>query len=178
MPLTVIFPNCSCFLPVSTSFIFKGGVPTGLLSLRVNAQVLIKAAKHCPGASLSTSTRTPWPTPFCCSVAQSCLTLRDPADCSPPGSSVLGDSPVKNTGVGGHFLLQGLFPAQGWKPRLLHWQAGSLPPSHLGSPHPTLDPQMSDVPHPRICALAHCVPFHLEAPLTDTPQLPSVPLLR
>ena len=35
-----------------------------------------------------------------CSVAQSCPTLCDPMDCSPPGSSVHGDSPGKNTGVG------------------------------------------------------------------------------
>ena len=33
-------------------------------------------------------------------VSQSCLTLCDPIDCSPPGLSVHGDSPVKNTGVG------------------------------------------------------------------------------
>ena len=33
--------------------------------------------------------------------------------CSPPGSSVHGDSPGKNTGVGCHALLQGIFPAQG-----------------------------------------------------------------
>ena len=32
-----------------------------------------------------------------CSVTQSCLTLCDPVDCSPPGSSVHGDSPPKNT---------------------------------------------------------------------------------
>ena len=38
-------------------------------------------------------------------VAQSCLTLRDPMDCSLPGSSVHEDSPGKNTGVGCHFLL-------------------------------------------------------------------------
>ena len=30
---------------------------------------------------------------------QSCLTLCDPMDCSPPGSSVHGDSPGKNIGV-------------------------------------------------------------------------------
>ena len=35
-----------------------------------------------------------------CLVAQSCLTLCDPMDCSPPGSSVHGDFPGKNTGVG------------------------------------------------------------------------------
>ena len=36
-------------------------------------------------------------------VAQSCLTLCDPMDCSPPGSSVHGDSPGKNAGVGCHW---------------------------------------------------------------------------
>ena len=36
---------------------------------------------------------------------QSCLTLCDPMDCSPPGSSVHEDSPGKNTGVGYHALL-------------------------------------------------------------------------
>ena len=33
-------------------------------------------------------------------------------DCSPPGSSVHGNSPGKNTGVGCHVLLQGIFPTQ------------------------------------------------------------------
>ena len=42
----------------------------------------------------------------CCLVTQSCLTLCDPMDCSLPGSSVHGDSPGQNTGVGCHFLLQ------------------------------------------------------------------------
>ena len=37
----------------------------------------------------------------------------NPMDCSPPDSSVHGDSPGKNTGVGCHFLLQGIFPTQG-----------------------------------------------------------------
>ena len=47
------------------------------------------------------------------SVAQSCPTLCDPVDCSPAGSSVHGDSPGKNTGVGCYALLQGIFPTQG-----------------------------------------------------------------
>ena len=37
----------------------------------------------------------------------------DPMDYSPPGSSVHGDSPGKNTGVSCHVLLQGIFPTQG-----------------------------------------------------------------
>ena len=37
-------------------------------------------------------------------------------DCSPACSSVHGDSPGKNTGVGCHSLLQGIFPTQGLNP--------------------------------------------------------------
>ena len=44
-----------------------------------------------------------------CLVAQSCLTLCDPMDCILPGSSVHGESSGKNTGVGCHALLQGIF---------------------------------------------------------------------
>ena len=50
---------------------------------------------------------------------QSCLTLCDPMDRSPPGSFVHGDFPGKNTGVGCHALLQGIFPTQGLNPCLL-----------------------------------------------------------
>ena len=39
-------------------------------------------------------------------------------DCSPPGSSVHGDSLGKNTGVDYHVLLQGIFPTQGLNPDL------------------------------------------------------------
>ena len=55
-----------------------------------------------------------------CLVAQSCPTLCDPMDYSPPGSSVHGDSPGKNTGVGCHALLQGIFPTQGWNSGFLY----------------------------------------------------------
>ena len=57
-----------------------------------------------------------------CLVAQSYLTLCDPMDCDPPGSSVLGDSPGKITGVGCHALLQGIFPTQESNPGLLHYR--------------------------------------------------------
>ena len=43
-------------------------------------------------------------------VAQLCLTLCNPMDCSLPGFSVRGDSPGKNTGVGCQALLQGVSP--------------------------------------------------------------------
>ena len=45
---------------------------------------------------------------LCCAlVIQSCLTLCNPMDCSLTDSSVHGDSPGKNIGVGCHTLLQG-----------------------------------------------------------------------
>ena len=52
---------------------------------------------------------------------------------SPPGSSVHGDSPGKNTGVGCHALLQGIFPTQGLNLGLPHcwWILYHL--SHQGS---------------------------------------------
>ena len=53
-------------------------------------------------------------------------------DCSPPPCRLLHPwhSPGKNTGVGCHALLHGIFPTQASKPhllRLLHWEAGSSP---------------------------------------------------
>ena len=55
-----------------------------------------------------------------CLVAQSCPALCHPMDYSRPGSSLHGDSPGKNTGVGCHALPQGIFPTQGLNPSLLH----------------------------------------------------------
>ena len=69
-----------------------------------------------------------------CLVAQSCLPLWDPVDYSPPGSSVHGDSPGKNTGVGCHALLQGIFPTQGSNPSLLHCRQILYHLSHQESP--------------------------------------------
>ena len=69
-----------------------------------------------------------------CLVAQLCPTFCNPVDCSLPSSSVHGDSPGKNTGVGCHALLQGLFPTQGSNPGLPHcrWILYCL--NHQGSP--------------------------------------------
>ena len=59
-------------------------------------------------------------------VAQFCLTLWNPVAWSPPDSSVRGDSPGKDTGVGCHALLQGGLPHPGIKPRSPALQAYSL----------------------------------------------------
>ena len=69
-----------------------------------------------------------------CLVAQSCLTLCDTMDGSLPGSPVHEDSPGKNTGVGCHALLQGIFPTQGLKQGLLHCRRILYRLSHQGSP--------------------------------------------
>ena len=60
---------------------------------------------------------------FCavlCIVSQLCPTLFDPMDCSPPGTSIHGDSPGKNTELGCHALLQRILPTQGSNPGFLH----------------------------------------------------------
>ena len=72
------------------------------------------------------------PKDFLCSAKslQLCLILCDPMACRPPVSSVHGDFPGKNAGVGCHALLQGILLTQGSKMHLLfllHWQACSLP---------------------------------------------------
>ena len=46
------------------------------------------------------------------------------------------DFPGKNTGMGCHFLLQGIFPTQGSNPHflhLLHWETDFFPLHQLGS---------------------------------------------
>ena len=80
---------------------------------------------------------------FLCKISHHCLfpvvcfvmsDPCDPMDCSPPGSSVHGDSPGKSTGGGCHTLLQGIFPTQRSNPGLLHcrWIVYQL--SYQGSP--------------------------------------------
>ena len=46
----------------------------------------------------------------------------------------LWDSPGRNTGMGCHAFLQGIFPTLWLNLRLLQWQADSLPLSHQGRP--------------------------------------------
>ena len=58
----------------------------------------------------------------------------DPMDCSPPVSCVHGDSLDKNTGMGCHALLQGIFPTQGSNPGLPHCRQILYRLSHQGSP--------------------------------------------
>ena len=54
----------------------------------------------------------------CCLVAKSCLTLCDPMDCSPPGSSVHGISQARILERVAVFLLQGIFLIQSSNSRI------------------------------------------------------------
>ena len=56
----------------------------------------------------------------------------DPMDCSQPASSVHGDSPGKNTGVGCCALLQEIFPTQESNPGLPHCRQTLYHLSHQG----------------------------------------------
>ena len=69
-----------------------------------------------------------------CLVAQSCPTLCNPMDCSPPGSSVHGDSPGKNTGVSCYALLQGILSNWGIEPQSPSLKPDSLPSEPPGKP--------------------------------------------
>ena len=70
-------------------------------------------------------------------LLQSCQTLK-PHGLQPTRLLCPWDSPGKNTGVGCHALLQGIFPTQGWNLHLLcllHLQVGSLPLTTPGKAH-------------------------------------------
>ena len=83
----------------------------------------------------TTSLHVKAPIPYVSVCAQSCLTLCDPIDCSPPGSSVHGVFQARILEWVEESLLQGILPTQGSIPHLLHLlhrQVGSLPLNHLG----------------------------------------------
>ena len=86
--------------------------------------------------------------------AQLHVTLCDPTDCSPPGSSVHGILQARMLEWGCHALLQGTFPTQGSNPRLLCLLRGRRtlqPLNHLGAqrPSPERDAKAGD----RLCGL-------------------------
>ena len=56
----------------------------------------------------------------CAQLLQSCPTLCDPMDTQPAGLLCKLDFSGKNTGLGCHALLQGIFLTPGSNPHLLH----------------------------------------------------------
>ena len=97
----------------------------GILEGLINFQGFIKRQKYLQKILKQCSVTSPHPqyAANAAAAAQSfrlCPTLCNPMDCSLPGSSIHEESPGKNTGVGGHALLQGIFPTQGSNLGLLH----------------------------------------------------------
>ena len=88
------------------------------------------------------------------------LTLYNPMDCSPPGSSVHDDSPGKNTGVGCHALLQGNILTQESNPSLLHCRRILYHLSYQGSLGGTLCKVKAKVAQlfPPLCDSIDCSP--------------------
>ena len=69
---------------------------------RMDTCVCMTESLHCPPETITTLLIG-----YACPVAQSCLTLCNPLDCSLPGSSV---HRIFQARKGCHFLLQGIFP--------------------------------------------------------------------
>ena len=86
---------------------FQTYVPVSGHGVRLEAESPKAMEKECPGHSCLVVLRL---------VIQSCPTVCDPMDCSPPGSSVPQDSSGKNTGVDFHALIQRIFLTQGLNP--------------------------------------------------------------
>ena len=84
-------------------------------------------------SSILTSQWTEFKFHINCLVAKLCSTLLGSRGLQPARLHCPWDFLGKNTGVGCHFLLQGIFSTQESNLSLLHWQADSLPLSHEGS---------------------------------------------
>ena len=132
-----LYKNAIVYLPSPTigHQSFKGCLTSPSCCVVVRCNYFFLLAVQCAGSSLLCSG---FLYAALCLVTQSCLTLRSPMDCSPPGFSVHGDSPGQNTGVGSHALLQGIFLTQGSNPGLLHCRQILYQPSCEGSPRPSL----------------------------------------
>ena len=71
---------------------------------------------------------------YCAYLLSRVRLFGNPVDCSPPGSSVHGDSPYKNIGVGCHALLQGIFLTEESNQGLLYCMQILYQLSYQGSP--------------------------------------------
>ena len=93
-------------------------------------------------------------------------------DCSRLGSSLHGDSPGKNAGVGCHALLHGIFPTQGSNPGLLNYRRSLYHLSHQGSPKQrvVLGPT-TGLAHPFLWRWGRFCPYALAVAMVATVHL-------
>ena len=132
-------PQFSAHLPARLISQSTSGIQN-LFSKPVSLQIYLSIPEVSVFSTLvgGTAFASLWVVVVCCSVTHSCPTLCDPMDCSPSRFSVHGIlSPGKNTGLGCHAVLQGVFSTQGSNLHLLcllHCRQ-ILPLSHQGSLH-------------------------------------------
>ena len=95
------------------------GVINKVLKRSLHSDRVMSPASNPHKTALAPSLLNPWSlcsdfNPFysLCAMLCSVMSDCDPMDCSLPGSNVLGIFPGKNTGVGCHFLFQGIFLTQ------------------------------------------------------------------
>ena len=97
-----------------------------LRALLKRTEILVKVTEK--------TLKSPWyESMYACSVAKSCPALQTPWTVALQASLSIGFSREEYC----YFLVQGIFSTQGLNTHvlhLLHWQADSLPLSHLGSP--------------------------------------------
>ena len=107
------------------------------------------------------------PMPGCvCSQLLSHVWLCDPMDCSTARLLCPWDFPGKNTGVGCHFLLQGIFPTRDWtRVSYVSCIANSLPQGSQCRGQ-EFNPWSSKIPH-ALGQLSRC-------PITADPALQSL----
>ena len=106
-----------------------------------------------------------WSNFFVVDQSPSCPTLWQSHRLQPTRLLYPWDFPGKNTGVGCHFLLQGIFLTQGMNLGLLHWQVDSLPVSHHGNPYQEFHNHVKYIPAYLRKAPGKVLPFpsHQEA---------------
>ena len=132
-PKNVVWPSlfkleCS-FWETLFRFIFECILLLHFLPLFFSSPVIHKLYLiHPPSVPIISSTCT------CAKSFQLCLTLCDPVDCSPPGSSINGILQARILEWVAISFSRGSSWPRGSKPFRLHWQADSLPLSHQGSP--------------------------------------------
>ena len=135
-------------------FFLKGSFQKKLLILLKNKQIIKKDLEFSPKKVIRYYHNVCFCHVVCSqavlsnSVMSNSATLQESSLSSP---SVHGDSPGKNTGVGCHFLLQGIFRTQGSNPGLLHCRWISHCLSHQGSPTAILSFPQDTVPVRPLC---------------------------
>ena len=111
---------------------------------------------HHSSAQVSPSQRpSQSPSVRACLVTQLCPNSLQPRGLSPTRLFCPRDSPGRSIGAGSHSLLQGIFPAQGSKPGLLHCKRILCCLSHQGKPEPFCTSPQSRLPFPAHDTVVH-----------------------